>query len=471
LVSAPWLFALSHQKHRFTFGDTGKLSYVMYINGIVKLPHWHGEDPLTGVPLHTTRRIHEFPSVDEFATPIAGSYPPWYDASYWDEGAHPYFDPRAQWKGLQQTTAEYFRMVSAQRSLVVGFLVLLLFAGDKIFFLRAFFSLWTIWLPALATFAIYVPVHVETRFLGAAVIVMWTCLFASIGLPQMKYSPRLWRAVFLAVSIVLGVTVLKETGTDLTRRSTNVSWQVASELQQLGLRSGDRVAVLGHGSNSEYWAHLAQVRIVADLPEESISNFWDSGHQTQSAVLDAFAGTGAKFLVTRFALPVAQASAWRSFGSHWLLRLTPPIRSPIELALRPREGTTSVHPGSRGIVPQNAKSSGLQPRRVAYPLRRPAKGGSWVFLCCPSRPEWPVFSSAPARRRQAEIWRAGHGACLEGSGGFYRNGEIPASTQRHHNQRRPSRPPRSSSISSPRKAEIPPNQSLSETPHPAETAP
>jgi 4-amino-4-deoxy-L-arabinose transferase-like glycosyltransferase len=93
LVSAPWLFALSHQKHRFTFGDTGKLSYVMYINGIVKLPHWHGEDPLTGVPLHTTRRIHEFPSVDEFATPIAGSYPPWYDASYWDEGAHPILIP------------------------------------------------------------------------------------------------------------------------------------------------------------------------------------------------------------------------------------------------------------------------------------------------------------------------------------------------------------------------------------------
>src|SRR5277367_178827 len=76
LVSAPWLFALSHQKHRFTFGDTGKLSYVMYVNGIVNPPHWHGEDPLTGVPLHSTRRIHESPPADEFATPIAGSYPP-----------------------------------------------------------------------------------------------------------------------------------------------------------------------------------------------------------------------------------------------------------------------------------------------------------------------------------------------------------------------------------------------------------
>src|SRR5580704_10336331 len=160
----------------------------------------------------------------------------------------PYFDPRAQWKGLKQTTAEYFRMVSAQRSLVVGFLVLRLFAGDKIFFLRLLLSV-------------------------------------------------------------------------------------------------DHLA-----SRARHFCHL--------------------------------------------------------------------------------------RPGPRGnAIP-----------RSGCDLPRPAKGGSWVFLCCPSRPEWPVFSSAPARRRQAEIWRAGHGACLEGSGGFYGNGEIPASTQRHHNQRRPSRPPRSSSI-------------------------
>jgi hypothetical protein len=316
LVSAPWLFLLSHAKNRFTFGDTGRLNYAWYVNGLGDLPHWHGEITAAGVPLHPTRRISDFPPADEFAAPIAGTYPPWYDPTYWNEGVIPHFEVRGQLKILLQNAGEYFRVLSAQRSIVVGFLVLLLFAGDWLGFLRNLHALWTLWLPALATFSLYSLVHVETRFLGAAVVICWCCLFASILLPQSEYSLRVRRAVFLAVALLLGVTLIEETARNLAASSQarNIPWQVATELKKCGLQPGERVAVLGHDASSDYWAHLAQVRIVADLSKESVPVYWDASDATRLRILDSFAHTGARFVVTRFRPPASQLSGWHILG-------------------------------------------------------------------------------------------------------------------------------------------------------------
>jgi hypothetical protein len=317
LVSSPWLFFLSNAKHQFTFGDTGRLNYAYYVNGLAGLPHWHGEIAGAGVPVHPTRRISDFPPVDEFATPIAGTYPPWYDATYWDEGVRPHFEARSQLKILLQSASEYFRLISAQRSFVVGFLVLLFFASDRLGFLRNLYALWTLWLPVVATFSLYSLVHVESRFLGAAVVISWCCIFASMVLPQSEYSLRVWRAVLLSVALILGVTVFKEAAGDLVRssRASNLSWQVATELEKCGLQPGQRVAVLGHSTSSDYWAHLAQVRIVADLSEESVPSFWDASDATRARILESLAHTGASFVVTRFQPPASQISGWHFLGA------------------------------------------------------------------------------------------------------------------------------------------------------------
>ena len=316
MVSAPWLFLLSHAKNRFTFGDAGRLNYAWYVNGVGNLPHWHGEIADAGVPLHPTRRISDLPPVDEFAAPIAGTYPPWYDPTYWNEGVSPHFEVRGQLKILLQNMRAYFAVISAQRGIVLGFLVLLLFASDWLGFLRNLRALWTFWLPALATFSLYSLVHVETRFLGAAVVISWCCLFASIVLPRSEYSLRAWRAVYLAVALLLGVTVIKETAGGLagSSRTKNLPWQVATELKKCGLQPGERVAVLGHDTSSDYWAHLAQVRIVADLSEESVPDYWDASDATRARVLESLSRTGASFLVTHFRPPASQISGWHILG-------------------------------------------------------------------------------------------------------------------------------------------------------------
>jgi hypothetical protein len=61
--------------------------------------HWQGSKPGHADAQHPTRQIYGGPAVYEFATPIAGTYPVWYDPSYWyaglDSSMHPMREVKA----------------------------------------------------------------------------------------------------------------------------------------------------------------------------------------------------------------------------------------------------------------------------------------------------------------------------------------------------------------------------------------
>jgi hypothetical protein len=90
-TSAPLIWALSRQKGRFTFSDTGRLNYAWSITRHITLRNWHGEVPGSGTPVHPTRQLLLHPPVFEFDGPILGTYPPWTDPSYWNEGLQWHF--------------------------------------------------------------------------------------------------------------------------------------------------------------------------------------------------------------------------------------------------------------------------------------------------------------------------------------------------------------------------------------------
>jgi 4-amino-4-deoxy-L-arabinose transferase-like glycosyltransferase len=85
LLSTPFVVALSKSKGRLTIGDTGKLNYAWHVNHIESF-NWQGDNPGNGIPKHPSRRIFNAPPVYEFATPVGGTYPNWYDPSYWYDG-------------------------------------------------------------------------------------------------------------------------------------------------------------------------------------------------------------------------------------------------------------------------------------------------------------------------------------------------------------------------------------------------
>jgi 4-amino-4-deoxy-L-arabinose transferase-like glycosyltransferase len=90
-LSAPWFLALSHAKGQFTFGDSGKVNYVLLVNR--STPTWYFQDLGTagGQFLHPVRKIFDNPPIYEFSTPVGGTIPVWYDPSYWADGAKPPF--------------------------------------------------------------------------------------------------------------------------------------------------------------------------------------------------------------------------------------------------------------------------------------------------------------------------------------------------------------------------------------------
>ena len=82
-IALPFILALSAAKGRPTFGDSGRINYAEYVNRATRFVHWRGEPAGTGTPLHPSRKIFSDPDVFEFSSPVQGSYPPWYDPSYW----------------------------------------------------------------------------------------------------------------------------------------------------------------------------------------------------------------------------------------------------------------------------------------------------------------------------------------------------------------------------------------------------
>jgi hypothetical protein len=114
-VASPLVIVLSRAKGRFTFGDVGKLAYASIVDrhpDVTRLKH----------PL---RKIFANPSVYEFAQPIGGTYPLWYDGSYWEDGTLAHLDIRGQIRALEAGMRVYIACAIEQGGFVVEFVSLL----------------------------------------------------------------------------------------------------------------------------------------------------------------------------------------------------------------------------------------------------------------------------------------------------------------------------------------------------------
>src|SRR6202043_197394 len=119
LVAGPFVFALSRAKHRFTYGDVGKIAYAEVMSWGQQPMFWEGGDG-SGTPKHPVRIILSSPRVYEFGQPVAGSYPVWYDSSYWMDGRAIHFQRRNQLRALRQSFGTFFLIFLIQLEFVVA---------------------------------------------------------------------------------------------------------------------------------------------------------------------------------------------------------------------------------------------------------------------------------------------------------------------------------------------------------------
>ncbi len=318
VFALPLVLALSAMKGRPTFGDSGSIAYTEYIDRATKIVHWQGQPLGTGTPAHPTRKIFSDPPVYEFAAPIQGSYPPWYDPSYWYEGVRPHFLLNGQLWALFRSANLYLKIFSKSGALWVV-LVAVWVAGRRTLAWGRFApGAWLVILPSVAALAMYSLVLVEFRYVApfALMLMLWTLARVRIvagAEPQLLR--RFHLVVILAPALAVGWAVARDLY-DVIRNKPYEPWVVAQQLHAMGIAPGTDMGSLGSGGDA-YWAHLAGVRIVVEIPYTDLPRFIAADAARRQQVFALFSSVGARAVITRNADAANPADGWRQIpGTH-----------------------------------------------------------------------------------------------------------------------------------------------------------
>ena len=341
VVAGPYVAALSHQRHRFDFGDSGALNYAWYVGGTEKMhlqPYQTGQFGSSEVHLkHPERELMHTPLVLSYAEMPYGTYPDWFDTTYWNEQIKPHFSLRQDLPRATRDSVLFVRYLFNHPEALL-LLALLLLLGARAFVasrphLKG--EMWgtrrdgAFWLVPLllgvAIWCIYAIVNTEERYVTVAYLSMILTLFAALRLPDAQSeadSPAARSSAanlrFAASALILLLALLATFESLRTvfedRRNLSVAghpggWysptmvHVAEGLESLGVKPGDSVACIGHTAclNNHYWARLAGVRILTEIydPETPVYPFL-AGLPNRDEVIATVRAQGAKVLVGDF---------------------------------------------------------------------------------------------------------------------------------------------------------------------------
>jgi hypothetical protein len=311
LVAAPLVLSLSHEKHRLTFGDSGKLNYAWFVGGIPVYSGWNGQPAENGTPAHAPRRISEAPLILEFRAPVSGTQPLWYDPSYWWEGLRVPVSVQRQLAGLLRPFTQAHSIQTVLLASTAALVPLCLFSSRvRRVFRGGGIQNWILIVWPAAACVMYSLVLFNFRYVVPYLVL--TCL-GTAALPLQPFRrATMNRALFAAALLlaldgavrlrpVLHAAFRPDAGGPLTREEGRdnraSSAAVAHELARLGIRPGDEISVLGHSLDC-YYARLAGVRIVAQIWEDPEQVAGLSAPQVRQ-VLSQLKLIGVKALVSR----------------------------------------------------------------------------------------------------------------------------------------------------------------------------
>lgn len=308
-VSAPYAAALSYAKHHFTIGDSAKLNLAWHVDGLPNT-NWQGDPSENGHPPHPTRQLAVRPAIFEFREPIGGTYPPWYDPSYWNAGVQIGYHTRQVMHALGKQIRLYGYLTHhRQLPLVFALLALLMLSSDRRRILTRLKSVWPLLVLGAIPFAMYAPVHAEGRYLAPFFVLLWTAGFACV-LDEKRASFVIALTAALLMCVESLAAVSKTSSGDPPAR---LHFDIARDLQALGIKPGDRVAMVS-GNLPYNWAYLAGTRVTLQI------SFTGETSQTREAEWN----TARSILATQQAtLLVAPATDGVTNQPGWIRLATP----------------------------------------------------------------------------------------------------------------------------------------------------
>jgi len=303
VITSPFVLALSLTKHRITIGDSGRLNYSWSVNKNTQWLHWQGEVPGSGTPVHPTRKLLDNPPLYEFGQPIDGTYPPWYDPTYWYEGVKVYFNLRQQVSALASsfsTLVAIFYYSTPGKVFTLLCLVWLTISIKK-FDVNRVWRHWIIILPSLLAILMYALIILIPRYVAPFAAIIVISVLSGVSWPESKVRRRI--AAYLTLTILLSFLVailwrpINRTYNNLTQlthgEEPHQQWLVANYLNSIGIKPGDKVASVGYAF-LPVWSRLARTKVVSEIPTAEL--VWLSP-SANLRVTEIFAKTGAQVVV------------------------------------------------------------------------------------------------------------------------------------------------------------------------------
>jgi len=312
LIASPFITVLSRSKHRVTFGDSGSIAYEVYVNGVDQFV------PTSSELKHPVNKIYDTPPTYEFGGPIGGTYPLWYDSTYWHEGIRPYFDLAQQSRAIAASLVTYSRQfcsVFLQLNVTVALFVLYLIAPHPSASLKRAWASWPLLVIGLAAMGLYALVYAESRYFAPFIVLFWLAAFSGVHLPHSRGLVRTIAVVVVAVSI----TSIAQTAwnTPSEAPSTADYYRLATALRDYGITRGSKLAVIGtepFGKSGAFSARLARAQIVAQIRSSDL--FWAAPAVTRAGILHALARAGAQTVLASDVPTSADLSTgWHRLGT------------------------------------------------------------------------------------------------------------------------------------------------------------
>lgn len=317
LLSVPLIAGISKATGHLTFGDNGRLNYAWYVDGVA-FRWWQGGPAGAGRPEHPPRISLDSPRVYEFGGVFPEvTYPIWYDSSYWYKGLRVWLRPRQLASVMRSNLMGILKLLALQGGgFLLGWGICFLLCKNKARILKDLAATWPIWGVSIAAVLLYSAVHIEPRYIGPFATVALLSAYTSIHIRGKRLATGiamaglLWALCFSSITTAGGSRYLPWASTP-----ANVWWQVAGDLQKLGLHVNDKVASVGYSNRSNVlWARLARAHIVAETDWDV--DFWRLSEADQGRVLVALARSGALMAVSDEAPPdPARAVGWRQVGT------------------------------------------------------------------------------------------------------------------------------------------------------------
>jgi len=328
-IAGPYVVAISRQVGRPTTGESARLNYAFFIDQMDRWHEWHSGKMghATAHFLHHERLLLDSPPVYSYDQHPIGSYPLWFDPSYWTNTIQPHVWPQGQLVRLARCAALLLRYALGHLEVPVLLGVLLLL-GCR--FGRAR-STWLYLLPVslwgLLMIGIYFPVDIQDRYMTGAWLLFFLPLLAMLRRPRGSSGHAAGAvAVLLAVLAVADATgdiadrrrMLSVTGHPRGAYSTEI-YPAAHAIDDLGLPPGSAVACFGDRACylDQYWARLAQTPIRAEIevPDHSDPGVFWSSLADPSAVTAALRADHIAAIVSSFAPSAHVPAGWQQLGT------------------------------------------------------------------------------------------------------------------------------------------------------------